>query len=588
MKRWFATLILLVIVTSVIGQPEVDIVSASGDSLRLDRVVKLVSDGVVKRDLFGDNKAAKELFEAALELEPDNIATNYQYSILMREFDIEESLIRAQKAYLADTTNKWSQEHYAQTLLMNRDYAVATSLFRQMIRREPNNPDYYRILALLYQFTSRPHSAISVLDSAEMKVGKRAYLSQIKQELLLSTMQEQRALDEALDMVANTPYDIQSRLSLANVYAATSRDSLAEVEYRVALDIDPSSSETLVSMSEFYEKRNRQKEYFETLKLLFASDDFSLDQSVSILNRLIGNKEFYRANYVSITELISEIVLKYPKNQKVVELRAKHLISFGMLDEALEIYKIHAADTPPVFDYFQSIIEIESYKSRPDSVELYVNRALELFPDHIELYITKANTKIYVEEFEVAIESYREALKYSQDNKELSKIWGYIGDVEYQISLVQSKKSKSQAAMKRCYSAYNKALELNPDNIVVLNNYAYFISEDEKGDYHRALSMSSRAIALDESNPTHLDTHAWVLHKLGRSDEAVKYMRTAISLDTSKSPELPLHYGDILAAQGNTFMAEVYWKRAEALGYPAEEIQKRIEGLNEGLNKEQE
>ena len=119
---------------------------------------------------------------------------------------------------------------------------------------------------------------------------------------------------------------------------------------------------------------------------------------------------------------------------------------------------------------------------------------------------------------------------------------------------------------------------------MVLNNYAYFISEDSEGDFARALEMSSRVMELAKDNPVYLDTHAWVLYRLGRYKEAVPYIRTAISLDKSKSAELPLHYGDILAAQGNDFMAEVYWRRAEGLGYPAEQIELRIESLK---NKEQ-
>ena len=52
-----------------------------------------------------------------------------------------------------------------------------------------------------------------------------------------------------------------------------------------------------------------------------------------------------------------------------------------------------------------------------------------------------------------------------------------------------------------------------------------------------------------------------MLYRLGRNDEAKKTMQQALSLDRSQSPDLQLHYGDILAALGEKFMAEVYWKR---------------------------
>ena len=79
--------------------------------------------------------------------------------------------------------------------------------------------------------------------------------------------------------------------------------------------------------------------------------------------------------------------------------------------------------------------------------------------------------------------------------------------------------------------------------------------------------MAGRAIVLEENNPTYLDTYAWVLYRLGRYDEAKKTMQQALSLDRSQNPDLQLHYGDILAALGEKFMAEVYWKKALEGGY---------------------
>lgn len=45
-------------------------------------------------------------------------------------------------------------------------------------------------------------------------------------------------------------------------------------------------------------------------------------------------------------------------------------------------------------------------------------------------------------------------------------------------------------------------------------------------------------------------------------DEAKKVLQKAVALDGQKSPELMVHYGDILHELGEQFMAEIYWKRA--------------------------
>ena len=78
--------------------------------------------------------------------------------------------------------------------------------------------------------------------------------------------------------------------------------------------------------------------------------------------------------------------------------------------------------------------------------------------------------------------------------------------------------------MKECYKASDRSLHYDANNTMVLNNYAYFLSLEER-DLERALNMSSRAVALTDNNPTFLDTYAWVLFKLGRAAEAKKIMQ---------------------------------------------------------------
>ena len=129
--------------------------------------------------------------------------------------------------------------------------------------------------------------------------------------------------------------------------------------------------------------------------------------------------------------------------------------------------------------------------------------------------------------------------------------------------------------MKRCYKAYDKALRYFADNAGVLNNYAYFLALEER-DLERALTMITRALALSEKNATYLDTMAWVLYKLGRYDEAKKYMQQALSLDRSRGAEYALHYGDILHALGEEFMAKTYWRKALERGADKEEIERRF------------
>jgi Flp pilus assembly protein TadD len=111
--------------------------------------------------------------------------------------------------------------------------------------------------------------------------------------------------------------------------------------------------------------------------------------------------------------------------------------------------------------------------------------------------------------------------------------------------------------------------------VLVLNNYAYFLSV-QNTDLERALEMSKRATTLEQNNSTYIDTYAWILYMMGRLDEARTQMRQALSLDRSGSAELPLHYGDILYAMGEKFMAETYWRRALEAGADPKRIEQRM------------
>ena len=59
--------------------------------------------------------------------------------------------------------------------------------------------------------------------------------------------------------------------------------------------------------------------------------------------------------------------------------------------------------------------------------------------------------------------------------------------------------------------------------------------------------------------------------------EAKKVMQQAIALDGQESAALLVHYGDILHAMGEQFVAEIYWRKGLEKGYDADQITRRME-----------
>lgn len=566
MKRLTATTLLCLILFSaafVTGKglptaPEVP------DSLQS---VWLYTEGVKERTIAGDTARARQLLREAIRRDSAYAPAWYELAGILLPSAPDEAIDAAHRAWQLDSTNQWYQQFYGQALLMTDRYGEALRVFRRLMEENPKDPDNYRIVAALYEQRKSPFQALVTLDSAELRFGRIPLLSSMKRRLLVATNQIDKALDEARAMVEEYPYEAEHHVVLADLYAADRKDSLALAEYRTALAIDSTNVQTLMSLSDFYAGRQDYRSLLATTRRLFLSDDFPIELKIKRFEDFTTDTRFYREYYFQLNDLASTLAIRYPDDARVVELYARHLIASGELKQALALYKNHLGDEPPVEDYYRMVIDIESYLQRPDSVDRYVTRALELFPEKVDFHISKGHVMSYSKQHDQAIRAYRESLRYADTDSLRSVIWGMIGDTWHQKALgndsipeellfAQAKKGKKgidRRAMKECYKSYEKSLDYWPDNALVLNNYAYFLSLEER-DLDRALVMSSRVVALTDNNPTYLDTQAWVLYKMGCTEEARKILQKAVALDGQKSPELMVHYGDILHELGEQFI----------------------------------
>lgn len=543
------------------------------DSLRS---VWLYTEGIKRCVIFGDSLQARELFTEALRNDPTYAPASYALAANGMYDTPEEAVELARRAWRADTANRWYHRFYGQALIHAERYGEALEVFRDLCAADPKDPDNYRLTAALYEQQKNPYMALSVLDSAEIRFGRIPYLSAMKRRLLLATHQTGKALEEARALVEQAPYEAEHHTVLADLYALSGKDSLARTEYDAALAIDPEDIGTLMSLSDFHNKRRDYRALLEVTRRLFLSDELPVETKVRRFEQLTSDTEFYRSYYLQLNDLASTLAIRYPHDKRVVELYARHLIASGELEEALALYKLHTYDTPPEEEYFRSVIDIEGYLQRPDSVNLYVDRALRLFPGRVDFHIAKGNMQAYTQHYDEALNTYREALRHAGSDSLRSAIWGFAGDLWHQKSEAVQEERQRARFMKECFAAYEKSLRYNKDNSLVLNNYAYFLSLSGQ-QLERALEMSGRAVALTDGNSTYLDTYAWVLFKLGRAEEAKKVMLQAIALDSRGNPELLVHYGDILHSLGERFLAETYWRKALEKGYDADEIARRME-----------
>lgn len=508
---------------------------------------------------------ALDYFSKAIAADSTYAPAYYQIAEVLMEENPARAVAYSEKANALDTLNLTYQNQLGRVLVMSQKYDEALDIYTRLMRDDPHNPINYRLLAALYDYKAQPFTAISILDTAEMRLGRMEDLSTYKRELLMRVRLYDKAVEETNKLIADYPYDDENYLVLGELYSSKGEDSLALENYREAMRLDSTNVNTLTSLADFYVRKNDARNYLAILKRLFENNNMPLESKRKIFKDITTDIDFYRQNYFAINSLAATLITRYQGDYSVLELYATHLIRSGEIEQGLKLYKSFLQVNPDLLEPYQQIIGIETFLMRPDSIAKYSDRALRRFPDNIDILISRGYAYVRLKSYKEAVKTFKDAYAKADSDSTRSMIAGSIGDTYH-----------DQGGNRKWIAYYDKALRLDPTNAGILNNYAYYLGEEGK-ELEKALRMSERSNQLSLNNSTFLDTQAWILYKMQRYDEARKIMQQAVSFDRSNSEVLLFHYAEILYAQGDSFMAEVYWKRALERGYDPETIVKRLQ-----------
>lgn len=527
------------------------------------------TEGIKSYRIRSNQKEAVSFFNNALAADSTFAPAYYEIARILIDSTPEKSVAYIEKANALDTTNLTYRSELGRALIMSKRYDEALNIYTVLMREDPNNAVNYRLLAALYDYNGQPFTAISVLDTAEMRLGRVEELSDYKRELLTTVRLYDKAIEETSKLINEYPYDDNNYLFLANLYKDMGKDSLAMTNYSRAMQLDSANLATLISLTDFYEKKQDMVNYLGTIRLLFTNEALPLKEKEKIFKDITSNIEFYRRNYFAINSLALTLITRYPMEYDVLDLYANHLIRSGEIEQSLALYKSFLSVNPDKIEPYLNIISIETYLQHPDSVAHYAGTALEKFPDNTDIMVSAGYARVRMNDYKGALKLFRTAYRKATTNALRSDMAGVLGDTYHEAG----KRASS-------YRMYRKSLRHNPVNAGILNNYAYFLSEEGR-NLSKALGLSEKSNAISPGNSTFLDTQGWILYLLGNYEEAKKIMSQAISLDKKNSEILLFHYAEILYALGDDFMAEVYWKRALESGYPAEIIVQRLKTVTE-------
>ena len=180
-------------------------------------------------------------------------------------------------------------------------------------------------------------------------------------------------------------------------------------------------------------------------------------------------------------------------------------------------------------------------------------RYIEAEPSSIHAHELHMEAAAGLNRHETVIDECRKLMALqSADTSKVVTYLSIIGDTYHQMG-----------DMRKAYKTYEQALRLQPDYCPVLNNYAYFLSQ-EKRRLCKAEKMSRITIEQQPDNATYLDTYGWILFLRGKAAKAKPYFKHAMIYGGKDSAVVLMHYSLVLKALGENDLATYYKNLAES------------------------
>jgi tetratricopeptide (TPR) repeat protein len=134
---------------------------------------------------------------------------------------------------------------------------------------------------------------------------------------------------------------------------------------------------------------------------------------------------------------------------------------------------------------------------------------------------------------------------------------------------------------------FRKLLGVDPDYHAALNYLGYMFAERGE-NLDEARKLIERAVALEPDNGAYVDSLGWVYYRLGRFEEARSALERATRLETGDGT-VQEHLGDVYGAMGQRERAGQAYRRALELasGDPAkvQEVQRKLDSLGGGARR---
>lgn len=501
----------------------------------------------------GDFQKSGEMFQNCLKIDPQSAVSHFEVGkLLLMTGNEDDALNFLRRAALLNPKNDWYQVYLAGVFEHAEQFHQAIEVYEGLRKYKPSKVEYYYHLGDLYTKTSQYTKAVAVYDDLEELEGMDESLILEKQRLYLLAGDDKSALSELNRLLKKYPKEDRYLIMLGDYYGTIENYKKAKKAYDKAAAIDPDNGYLHMSLTSYYEqlgeKDNAQKE----LKIAFGSEEIIYEQKMQILLQymMMASKDTSLAPVVE--DLTTVLKTKYADQANTYFFYANYLLQdTSKTALVVENLKTVVALEDSNEDAWMQLIQLAFGEEDFEQVIRYTEDAELGGVKTPHVYFYRGIAAQQLKDLEKAKSSFEMGVDITGDENPLkTQMLGSLGDVHYELK-----------DSKKAFGYYEAALALDGHNVMVMNNYAYYLSEEDTL-LAKAESMSARCIELEPGNPTFLDTYAWILYKRNNLLLAKFYMEKAINNIPEPNDVLFDHFGDILFANGDKEEALEYWQKA--------------------------
>lgn len=414
--------------------------------------------------------------------------------------------------------------------------------------------------------SSKIARAIGVYDRIEKTQGKNIPLTTSKIRAFLSSQDTASIYKEVYSLLKSAPHSVENNVFAGNVFAMFSDNDSALTYFDKACDLDSTSGLAYYSRANFYKSIGDSVNYDKEVFRALSRESLELDAKLELLTGYIRELYDDPSQQGRIQELFATLLDQHPHEVDIHDLYCSYLIAIEDYAGAAEQLGYALDIDPSSEERWRTLLSLymqaDDYAKSAEKGET----ALRYHPSSAMIHLMLGTDYNLMKEYDKALSNLNKSMELtdSVDYEAISQIMSSMGDVYY------AKGDRDSA-----FVYYDKAISIDPDNLLALNNCAYYLAVEGR-DLDKAEEMSARTIKERPDDATSLDTYAWVMFRKKNYTEAMAYIDKAIANSEDPSEELYHHAGDIYFMNGEPQKALEFWEKALALDPDNELLQRKV------------